>query len=400
MKRTLFENVFRIGIVCMLSVMPAGCSARPGLQPAAEQLTTATTALTKPATAALTNTPSSTRTPVKTPTATTTPVKQPLLLRRDDWGAANQIRAMLIDQNGNLWAGGPNSIVRWDTDTGQHTAYVFENVERFFGVETISQTTDQAVWFGTFGNGIYRIDRHGNWRLFTTADGLPSDYIASLAAAPDGRLWVDTHRGRDLKGGSFGLFDGSKWVAGVGGGFFKIAATPDSGPWGLVLLQAGQFFDSYVGFYDGEKWETNFDFGNNIVTAITIAPDGTVWAGSQKAIFHHTEAGWHIIVPPWSATDAEVTSIQVTQDGTVWFGFSRDVALFGFDCINHDGEYEFGVYRFKDQKWTHFTEKDGLIDNEICDIAVGPDGSVYFGSNDKGISRFDGQRWTAYVIQE
>jgi ligand-binding sensor domain-containing protein len=60
---------------------------------------------------------------------------------------------------------------------------------------------------------------------------------------------------------------------------------------------------------------------------------------------------------------------------------------------------EIGVYRYNGQSWTHFTTADGLVDNKICAITIGPDGNVWFGSYDQGVSRFDGTAWTSYIIR-
>ena len=45
-----------------------------------------------------------------------------------------------------------------------------------------------------------------------------------------------------------------------------------------------------------------------------------------------------------------------------------------------------------------FTEENGLAEEYLNAVAVGPDGDVWFGGYRKGdISRFDGRRWTAYT---
>ena len=46
----------------------------------------------------------------------------------------------------------------------------------------------------------------------------------------------------------------------------------------------------------------------------------------------------------------------------------------------------------------HFTEENGLAEDYLSAIAVGPDGDVWFGGWRNGdISRFDGRRWTTYT---
>jgi hypothetical protein len=46
-------------------------------------------------------------------------------------------------------------------------------------------------------------------------------------------------------------------------------------------------------------------------------------------------------------------------------------------------------------EWTHFTTSDGLADDRVNTVAIDPNGSVWFGT-ENGLSRFDGSAWTAY----
>lgn len=80
---------------------------------------------------------------------------------------------MLMDQSGNLWAGGPGGIVNWDLNTAQHLIYVVETRPETSDVVALAQTSDSGIWIGTFGNGISRINTKKQWQTFTTKDGLP-----------------------------------------------------------------------------------------------------------------------------------------------------------------------------------------------------------------------------------
>ena len=52
------------------------------------------------------------------------------------------------------------------------------------------------LWIGTDGGGvyIYHLAKHES-RQITTADGLPSNYVRSLAQSRDGRIWIATNEG-------------------------------------------------------------------------------------------------------------------------------------------------------------------------------------------------------------
>ena len=58
-------------------------------------------------------------------------------------------------------------------------------------VNTIIESRDGALWFGTSG-GVSRYD--GIWSTFTTANGLGGDYITAIIESRHGALWVGTDR--------------------------------------------------------------------------------------------------------------------------------------------------------------------------------------------------------------
>jgi ligand-binding sensor domain-containing protein len=95
---------------------------------------------------------------------------------------------------------------------------------------------DGTVWAGTWGGGLAHFDGE-SWKNYTVHDGLPANHIFSLYQDPQGQLWVGSSDGLALrnKDGSFrvfntfdGLFsntvfametasDGSNWIGSFGG---------------------------------------------------------------------------------------------------------------------------------------------------------------------------------------
>jgi len=50
------------------------------------------------------------------------------------------------------------------------------------------------VWLGTWGGGLSILE-NGQFRTFTTNDGLPGNYISMLVQGPDGTMWVGSNQG-------------------------------------------------------------------------------------------------------------------------------------------------------------------------------------------------------------
>jgi len=58
-----------------------------------------------------------------------------------------------------------------------------------------------AACLGVLGSGLARAD----WQSFTAADGLPTQRVVAIAAAPDEKIWFGTP-------GGVGCYDGSHWT--------------------------------------------------------------------------------------------------------------------------------------------------------------------------------------------
>lgn len=344
-----------------------------------------------------------------TPEATPTPTPRPPVWEsQESEFRANEVFTLLFDPQGGLWAGGVGGLTYWDLQTGRHTSYVYSAAQDGYQawVKASVQIPDGSLRFGTFGKGILRRSSDGVWTNYTIEEGLPSDYISDLAVSTDGTLWIDTSQHRPdrdgKKMGHFGQLEGGKWVPAVGGGFNQIIAGTANDFWSLWIFQAGRLFDSFISYYDGEEWKSrDIPKKSNTVTAIGMAPDGTLWAGTKDEVFYYKDETWQKLIPPWSGQiQSDVSTIHVTPEGEVWFGFSTGMLL-SVTCGGPDfGSQELGIYRYDGQTWEHFTTEDGLAQNKICTITSGPDGSIWAGTYDQGISRYDGSTWTTCQVEE
>jgi len=132
---------------------------------------------------------------------------------------------------------------------------------------------------------------------------------------------------------------------------------------------------------------------------VTVDGESKVWIATKKALYLFDGATWAetTAIAPWIGK-TRVSSVAVSKRGIFWFGLSF-VAPDDIDkCGLQKSTEDWGAYRFDGKTWTHFTTEDGLVDNKICDVVVGPDEAVWFGSFDKGISRFDGNEWISFVV--
>ena len=78
----------------------------------------------------------------------------------------------------------------------------------FGDVRAIAQDKSGALWFGTAGGGLVRL-QNGNFHRYKRSDGLSSDFIECLHFADDGALWMGTFGGGldRFKNGKFSVIN-------------------------------------------------------------------------------------------------------------------------------------------------------------------------------------------------
>ncbi|MCP4248436.1 MAG: hypothetical protein GY778_15420, partial [bacterium] len=193
---------------------------------------------------------------------------------------------------------------------------------------TLTADSDGIIWAG--GNsGVVRLDpATGEFTKLTDTDGTGPVNVISIAAAPDGSVWVTSDRGL------------SHWREG--------AWTDDSR------------FSSAGGT---ERWPG----------ALALGDDGTVWlathqwgSGGERAQIHHSRAPFLGDIPT-STFDHFVQAIEIDQEGRVWILTNRRLWQF-------DGEWHPTLE--PGPRWFHAMAADAA-------------GVLWFGAEDR-IFRWDG----------
>ncbi len=168
----------------------------------------------------------------------------------------------------------------------------------------------------------------------------------------------------------------------------------NSGP--LILIQNNNLL---VG-------DTGYAVSNQTTGAITAANN---WWGTthpdtiEDAIYDDTDEfgkGAVVFTPFLTAPEpnvpAYVTDVEISPDTTLGI----QTATFDFKFNREmDQSYtpQVGFQSHLDETWATFTEENSGISNHyIADIAVAPDGSIWFAVDTAGAVQYDGQNWTVY----
>ncbi|OQP44534.1 hybrid sensor histidine kinase/response regulator [Niastella yeongjuensis] len=103
----------------------------------------------------------------------------------------NNLQCLCEDRQGVLWGGNYSTLLRIDRDRKQHIRYNIGHTLR-----CIHEDRTHNFWIGTQDGGLLLFDRKtGNYKRFTTADGLPGNTILRLLEDEAGNLWLSTYNG-------------------------------------------------------------------------------------------------------------------------------------------------------------------------------------------------------------
>jgi ligand-binding sensor domain-containing protein len=162
-------------------------------------------------------------------------------------------------------------------------------------------------------------------------------------------LYLGVNEVQDL---AFAL-DGSLWAATTGG----------AAHWDLAD-------DSYVQYTAADGLASNY------VTGVAVAPDGCLWFSTGSGVSHFSGSTWTTYTAADGLAAGTPLAVAVTPGGEVWVGATE------------------GVSRFDGRAWTSY-----LPGTRAHQVAVAPDGAVWFANHGAGVNRYSpaDDTWTAYT---
>jgi signal transduction histidine kinase/ligand-binding sensor domain-containing protein len=321
---------------------------------------------------------------------------QPSALRRNS--GMDGIRGLVVAPDGSLWVGiaepGPGGGLQRLVKGTLLPVVTSDLVGSSLDVSALLLDRQNALWIGTFDQGVYRI--YGQ-RVdhFKSADGLSSDRVTELYEDHEGNLWVVTSAGvdnfRDVQVATYSTReginstevnsvlasrDGTLWVGGSGT---------------LVALRHGHPFPVDLGKKSNEKE----------ITSLLEDHEGRLWVGIDNTLSVYANGGFERIDRPDGSPFGLVTSLAEDVNHNIWARESygakpliriqnrrvqeefSEVQMQAIRKVAADPEG--GVWlglmngdlaRYRDGKiqTIHF---DHQLNSSVDQVAVNPDGSVF-----------------------
>lgn len=265
------------------------------------------------------------------------------------------IRSLSLDVEGSLWVG----------TSGRGLYRVHRESTRRFGPEVgltgiealVSDGKDGAWASASCARTVVHVDGTGAVEVVGAGGpGEPSGCENSYAAAPGGDAWI---RSRSQ------IFR----VRRTAPHFSRLPHTlPDeAGPIvaapGETLWVASRSGD--VRHIDSNRVIAQATLPGPLVS-LSLAPDGTIWAGGSGEIFHVSGAAQHVerIGAAQGMPRGWVRDILVDRDGTVW------IATYGG-----------GLGHLRNGRMTRFTMTEGLPDNSVSRLLDDRRGRIWVSTN-------------------
>jgi ligand-binding sensor domain-containing protein/signal transduction histidine kinase len=358
----------------------------------------------------------------------------------------NSVHQILQTRDGYLWIATEGGIARFNGI--QFAVFNQENDPAFTSNDTCCLAEDRSgvLWIGT-SDGLLQY-AGGIFRRYTTADGLPSPVVLSLAPTGDGFLLVLTSDGLarydgrkfiplELSASALGSGpNDSVWLATATGLFtynpeylraVSVPGLPMEPIEGLGSLQDGsQWVRTRTAFMLWNQghlrtWRIGHELPGTRVQSCLADSRGTLWVGTDQGL-----------VALWSAPTADDTRLEILpalgatsiltmfedREHNLWVGsdttglhilrqqkFRTLPALSGYPItaitqtadgtiwLGSKGE---GLFRYESGHTRHLSTKDGLISDVILTLAADADGSLWIGTPD-GLNHLRGDKIESYT---
>jgi ligand-binding sensor domain-containing protein len=263
-------------------------------------------------------------------------------------------------------------------------------------VETF-QDSKGNLWFGTLEKGVAKYD--GNKLTYLTKeDGLPSNRVTRVIEDDSSNLWFGT-------GGGISKFDGKSFTNYsekdglcsdmVSNLFIDSKGIFWIGTWGGVCKFDGIQFKIFPIPYPKVKTKINPDT-KDWITSIAEDAEGNIWFGRDgygaskfngKSFVHFTTKE--------GLNSNNVQSIVPDNEGNIWIG--TRVA----EKDNADTEKRFGqggLNKYDGDKFIHFPERKGLIENDVYEIYKDLSNDLWFSTRSNGVYKLEKKEFVNYDV--
>ena len=277
--------------------------------------------------------------------------------------SSDEVLCLYEDSDGNLWVGTNEGGLDRFRD-GNFTTYAKEEGLAADRTHSVIQDGAGNIWVTTAA-GLNQL-RGNHVRVFTTADGLPSDYVLSMSQDREQGLLIGTFANGLVRMAN-GRFEQALSTRDGIPAYFITGILKDSAR-NLWLSTRGGGLVRYAN-RQVKLYSTANGLLSNSLFAMAEGAKGTIWIGTSDGL--NSIQDGHIQRYPTKdgPGDAWIFTLYFDSRNVLWIG-----------------TLERGLFRLENGHFTQYTTRQGLPDNTIGNILEDDAANLWIGSN-KGVSR-------------
>ena len=229
-------------------------------------------------------------------------------------GAPSNIFTLAQTSDGILWIGGATGLTRFDGARFMPYPGSSEEPLRSTLITSLAAAPDGGLWIGfNFGGASFL--KGGHVRNYVAGDSLPDGAVVQFAWDRDGSLWACVR-------GGLAHFDGERWE--------KVPVETKVYCRGVLVDRRGTLWvateDALLARVAGERRfreVERLEFGQLGAPALAEAPDGKIWATAYKAqklirIDRPAALQGAVVVTVSGFTDQRMGALAFDEEGNLW----------------------------------------------------------------------------------
>ncbi|MGC3959221.1 MAG: two-component regulator propeller domain-containing protein [Verrucomicrobiota bacterium] len=222
-------------------------------------------------------------------------------------------QCMTAARDGQLWLMGEGKVRKWNSTNWTADIGAFPQPDA--SVTTMRETSSGRLVVGTMQHGLFVHDPDSGWFQVNRGNGLPQDWVCSLAEDRERNLWVGTGGGlallRERKVTMYSPPD--EWQ---GRPVYSIMRAHDGGIW-ATTEGAGVYH------FDGTNWShygESQGLANLFVWSVFEDSQNRIWAGSWGGGLFRLEQDRFVVQTNLIPLSDPVVALKESPLGTLWIG--------------------------------------------------------------------------------
>lgn len=295
-----------------------------------------------------------------------------------------------IDKN-TLWVATANELFKISLEKAQKATilekYTVNEIPILNVINSLKLADDKSIWVATNAGAVHI--KNKKTEIFTTQNGLAGAQVATIEQDHEGQIWIGTHMGKGLSLFLGRYFEQIKQAEDE----IVFATTTDNqgGVWTGTLTGAYRYTFTNESQSNIANIEQINVFPNTSITSLYTDSRGLVWIGARGKLASYDPQNKQILdysklinINPNTA----IISINEDKKNDIW------VSAFKQKCVRLTIEGQKAISA------QDFTTNEGLISNAIWKLYKDKKGDLWFGSNDNGLSRYDGTEFYSLTKNE